>query len=163
MRVGIGYDVHQLVENETLIIGGVKITSEYGLKGHSDADVLTHALMDALLGAAGKGDIGRHFPDTDVKYKGISSLVLLSKVKELLTKEGFNIVNIDMIIMAEEPKMSPFYKDITNNYSNILDISRENINIKATTTEKLGFIGKKEGIAAQSVVLIQKGGKINDS
>lgn len=154
MRVGIGFDVHQLVENETLIIGGVEIKHEYGLKGHSDADVLTHALMDALLGAAGLGDIGKHFPDTDEKYRGINSLFLLEEVYILLNNKGYTVNNIDLIILAEVPKMSPYYNGIIDNYSCLLQLDKSKINIKATTTELLGFIGRKEGIAAQAIVTI---------
>lgn len=158
MKVGIGYDVHQLKKGRKLIIGGVEIPSVMGLSGHSDADVLTHALMDAILGALGKGDIGQHFPDTDKKYKDISSLILLKEVHKYLLAEDYIIGNVDLILMAEKPKMTPYYLQIKDNYSGILNISKDKINIKATTTEKLGFVGRKEGIAAQAIVLIKRGG-----
>lgn len=158
MRIGIGYDVHQLKEGRKLIIGGVNVPSAKGLMGHSDADVLTHSLMDAILGAIGKGDIGRHFPDTSEKYKDINSLLLLEQVYQYLEKENYTIGNIDMIIMAEKPKMAPYYQQIKKNFSRILNISKDIVNIKATTTEQLGFIGREEGIAAQSIVLIKEGG-----
>ncbi len=154
MRVGIGFDVHPFAEGESLIIGGKEIHSDYGLKGHSDADVLTHALMDALLGAMGKGDIGRYFPDTDEKYRDISSLLLLKEIYELLTDSGYKINNIDLIVLAETPRITPHYVDIVKNYSQLLNLSSSKINIKATTTEKLGFIGRKEGMAAQAIVSI---------
>jgi len=163
MRVGIGYDVHQLQEGRKLIIGGVEVPSVKGLAGHSDADVLTHSLMDAILGAIGEGDIGRHFPDTSEKYKNINSLLLLEEVYHYLIKGNFIIGNIDMIIMAEKPKMAPYYQKIKRNYSRILKIPEDKINIKATTTEKLGFIGREEGIAAESIVLIKEGEENNDS
>ncbi len=163
MKVGIGYDVHQLVEGCKLIIGGVEIPSVRGLSGHSDADVLTHSLMDAILGALGKGDIGQHFPDDDNKYKNISSLTLLKEVYEYLLEGNYLIGNVDLIIMAEKPKMAPYHQKIKENFSGILNISKNNINIKATTTEKLGFIGREEGIAAQAIVLIKEGEDKNDS
>lgn len=156
MRIGIGYDVHQLSKGETLVIGGVHIPGEKGLVGHSDADVLIHALMDALLGAMGKGDIGFHFPDTDEKYKDISSLILLENIKENILKNNYIIENIDMIVMAEKPKIAPYYQKMKDNIVQILDITSDRINIKATTTEKLGFIGREEGIAAEAVVLLTK-------
>ncbi|MDI3548767.1 MAG: 2-C-methyl-D-erythritol 2,4-cyclodiphosphate synthase [Halanaerobiales bacterium] len=152
MRVGIGFDVHALKRGESLIIGGVHIPSESGLKGHSDADVLTHALIDALLGAMGRGDIGQHFPDQDEQYKDISSLLLLERVYNLLSAEDYKINNIDLIIMAESPKMTPYYEEMKENYSRVLKLDKSRINLKATTTEKLGFIGRKEGIAAQAIV-----------
>lgn len=152
MRVGIGFDVHALKRGESLIIGGVHIPSESGLKGHSDADVLTHALIDALLGAMSRGDIGQHFPDQDEQYKDISSLLLLERVYNLLLAEDYKINNIDLIIMAESPKMTPYYEEMKENYSRVLKLDKSRINLKATTTEKLGFIGRKEGIAAQAIV-----------
>lgn len=152
MRVGIGFDVHALKRGESLIIGGVHIPSESGLKGHSDADVLTHALIDALLGAMGRGDIGQHFPDQDEQYKDISSLLLLERIYNLLSAEDYKINNIDLIIMAESPKMTPYYEEMKENYSRVLKLDKSRINLKATTTEKLGFIGRKEGIAAQAIV-----------
>ena len=156
MRVGIGFDVHRLERGEKLIIGGVEIPADKGLKGHSDADVLTHALMDSMLGALGLGDIGQHFPDNDDRYKGISSLKLLEKVKTYLEQEDYCIENIDMIIMAERPRMAPFITEMKKKYAEILEIPESRINIKATTTEKLGFVGREEGIAAQVVILLNK-------
>lgn len=154
MRIGMGYDVHKLVFERKLIIGGVTIPYEKGLLGHSDADVLTHAIIDSLLGAASLGDIGTHFPDNDEKYSGIDSLKLLSIVNELLHKKNFYIENIDAIIVAQAPKMMPHIQDMRNNISNVLNIDIDRINIKATTEEGLGFTGKKEGIAAQSICLL---------
>lgn len=145
IRIGNGFDVHEFKEDRDLIIGGVKIDYSLGLYGHSDADVLTHAVMDALLGAAGKGDIGRHFPDTDKQYKGISSLILLKKVVSIISPYLVN--NIDVTIIAQEPKMAPFIPQMEKNLSDIIGVSLDQINIKATTTEKLGFTGRKEGIA----------------
>jgi len=153
MRVGIGYDVHKLVENRKLILGGVDIPHEKGLLGHSDADVLVHSIMDALLGAIGKGDIGRHFPDNDDAYEGISSLELLKRVMELVDME-YVIVNMDNVIMAERPKISPHISQMKKILSEILKIDQNMINIKGTTTEKLGFVGREEGIAAESIVLL---------
>jgi len=154
MRVGIGYDVHALVKDESLILGGVSIDHSYGLLGHSDADVLVHSIMDALLGAASLGDIGRHFPDSENQYKDVSSLKLLSLVKEKLEFHGFKINNIDSVIIAQVPKMAPYIEKMEENISEALNIEKSLINIKATTTEKLGFIGKKEGIASESIVSI---------
>lgn len=155
IRVGIGYDVHQLVKGESLILGGVEFDLDFGLLGHSDADVLTHALMDAILGAIAKGDIGRHFPDHDSKYKGISSMILLKEVYQLLVQAGYEINNLDLIVMAEKPKIAPYYKQIVSNYSQVLHVEKNRINLKATSTEKLGFIGREEGIAAQAIVAIK--------
>lgn len=154
MRVGLGYDVHQLVEGRKLIIGGVEIPHEKGLLGHSDADVLLHAIMDSLLGAAALGDIGRHFPDTDSHYKGISSLLLLEKVGILLREKGYSIENIDATIIAQKPKMAPHIPIMIKNISETLNIEASSINIKATTEEGLGFTGRKEGISAQSICLL---------
>lgn len=154
MRVGIGFDVHRLTEGRDLIIGGVKIDYCKGLLGHSDADVLIHAIMDALLGAAGLGDIGRHFPDTDEKYKGISSLLLLKEVGNLLADRKLQIENIDSIIIAQKPKMAPFIERMKENIAGALTLDIGRIGIKATTTEGLGFTGTGEGIAAQAVVLL---------
>ncbi|MDW7673772.1 MAG: 2-C-methyl-D-erythritol 2,4-cyclodiphosphate synthase, partial [Bacillota bacterium] len=151
MRVGIGYDVHQLGENRKLILGGVEISYPLGLKGHSDADVLVHAIMDALLGAIGEGDIGRHFPDTDNSYAGISSILLLKRVCRLLKERGYTVNNIDSIIIAEQPKVAPYISEMVYNVANALDINKEQVNIKATTTEKLGFVGRGEGIAAEAI------------
>ncbi|MBU0581231.1 MAG: 2-C-methyl-D-erythritol 2,4-cyclodiphosphate synthase [Candidatus Margulisbacteria bacterium] len=154
MRVGIGYDAHQLVKDRKLILGGVDIKYSKGLLGHSDADVLTHAIMDAILGAAGLGTIGQHFPDTDKQYKDISSLVLLDKAFHLVNKLGFEIANIDAVVVAEKPKLAPYFKKMSVNLANILKVPESHVNIKATTTEGLGFAGRKEGIAAQAVCLL---------
>ncbi|WP_142413996.1 2-C-methyl-D-erythritol 2,4-cyclodiphosphate synthase [Hathewaya massiliensis] len=154
MRVGLGYDVHKLVPNRDLIIGGVTIPYEKGLLGHSDADVLLHAISDSLLGAAGLGDIGTHFPDTDPKYKGISSIILLEKVGELLNSKGYKIGNIDATIIAQKPKMLPYIVDMKNNISKALNISIDAINVKATTEEGLGFTGIGEGISSQCICLL---------
>lgn len=156
MRVGIGYDVHKLVNGRELILGGVHIPYEKGLLGHSDADVLTHAIMDSILGAAALGDIGKHFPDTNEQYKGIDSLELLKEVNKLMKEKSFKIVNIDSVIIAQSPKMSPYIETMIENVSNILEINKDQINIKATTEEGLGFTGRKEGIAAQSICMISK-------
>ena len=151
MRIGMGYDVHKLVPERKLIIGGVEIPYEKGLLGHSDADVLIHALMDSLLGAAALGDIGTHFPDTDPAYSGISSLKLLEKVAKLVEENLFFIENIDAIIIAQAPKMSPYFDDMRNNIADVLGIAPEQINIKATTEEGLGFTGSGQGISAQVI------------
>lgn len=156
MRIGIGYDVHRLVEGRDLIIGGIKIPHEKGLLGHSDADVLTHAVMDALLGAASLGDLGTHFPDTAVEYKDADSLALLREVRHMLKKKNFKIINIDAVIIAQEPKMKPFIPAMREKLAEILHLTIEDINIKATTEEGLGFTGSKEGISSQAVVLIDK-------
>lgn len=154
MRIGTGYDVHRLVENRDLIIGGVKIPYEKGLLGHSDADVLLHAIMDALLGAAALGDIGKHFPDSDPAYKGISSLLLLKKVGELIREKGFFVENIDATIIAQAPKMRPFIEEMRKNIADALDMDTDTVNVKATTEEGLGFTGTGEGISAQAVCLL---------
>lgn len=154
MRVGMGYDVHRLVENRDLIIGGVKIPYEKGLLGHSDADVLLHAIMDALLGAAALGDIGKHFPDSDPEYKGADSLVLLKRVGELLSEEGYVIENIDSIIIAQKPKMAPHIEQMRKNIADTLGLDISRVNVKATTEEGLGFTGTGEGISSQAVALI---------
>lgn len=151
MRVGIGYDVHRLVENRKLIIGGVEIPYEKGLLGHSDADVLLHAIMDALLGAAALGDIGKHFPDTDPQYKGISSLKLMEHVGSILEEKNYQIVNIDATIIAQRPKMAFHIPQMIKNVAEILKIDTEQVNIKATTEEGLGFTGSGEGISAQAI------------
>ncbi|WP_346867019.1 2-C-methyl-D-erythritol 2,4-cyclodiphosphate synthase [Clostridium sp. UBA1353] len=156
MRIGLGYDVHKLVPNRDLIIGGVKIPHTLGLLGHSDADVLIHAIMDSLLGAAALGDIGKHFPDTDAKFKGISSIKLLNEVRELLSKNNYKIENIDATIIAQRPKMSPYITSMRENISEALRISIDQINVKATTEEGLGFTGIEEGISSQSICLISK-------
>ncbi|WP_032120605.1 2-C-methyl-D-erythritol 2,4-cyclodiphosphate synthase [Clostridium amazonitimonense] len=154
MRIGLGYDVHKLVENRDLILGGVIVPHEYGLLGHSDADVLVHAIMDSILGAACLGDIGRHFPDNNATYKNISSLELLSKVLELITQKGFIVGNIDATIIAQKPKLSPYIDKMRSNISKTLNIDIDKINIKATTEEGLGFTGNEEGIASQSICLL---------
>ena len=154
MRVGIGYDVHKLVEKRKLIIGGVEIPHDKGLLGHSDADVLIHAIMDSILGALGLGDIGKHFPDTDEKYKNISSMVLLEEVWNIMSAKGYKIGNIDSIIVAQSPKMAPYIDTMKENIARVLNVSIDNINIKATTTEELGFEGNKEGMSAHSVCML---------
>ena len=154
MRIGHGYDVHRLVPDRALILGGVNIPWELGLDGHSDADVLLHAVMDALLGAAALGDIGRHFPDTDPAYKGISSLKLMEKVGALLLEKGFLIENIDATIIAQAPKMRPFIDTMRENIAKVLEIDVNCVNVKATTEEGLGFTGTGEGISAQAVCLL---------
>lgn len=154
MRIGMGYDVHKLVSDRKLIIGGVNIPYELGLLGHSDADVLLHAIMDSLLGAAALGDIGKHFPDTDDRFKGISSILLLENVGNLLRENGYKIVNIDATIIAQKPKMLPYIDKMRENVAKALNIELNQINIKATTEEGLGFTGKLEGISSQSICLI---------
>ncbi|WP_160678977.1 2-C-methyl-D-erythritol 2,4-cyclodiphosphate synthase [Clostridium sp. C8-1-8] len=154
MRIGTGYDVHKLVEGRELIIGGVKIPFDLGLLGHSDADVLLHAIMDALLGSAALGDIGKHFPDTDIRFKGASSLKLLAEVKLLLEKQNYKIINIDSTIIAQKPKLASFIYEMRQNIASVLGISLDQINIKATTEEGLGFTGRLEGISAQAVCIV---------
>ena len=151
MRVGMGYDVHKLVEGRDLIIGGVRIPHTLGLLGHSVADVLLHAIMDALLGAAGLGDIGKHFPDTDPQYKGISSMKLLSHVAELIREKGYVVENIDATIIAQKPKMRPHIPQMEENIAGALGISTDQVNVKATTEEGLGFTGTEEGISSQAI------------
>ena len=151
MRVGIGYDVHRLTENRDLMIGGVKIPYEKGLLGHSDADVLLHAIMDALLGAAAMGDIGKHFPDTDPAYEGASSMKLLEHVGKLLEEENYQIINIDATIIAQRPKMAPHIPKMVENVANVLKLEKNQVNIKATTEEGLGFTGTGEGISSQAI------------
>ena len=155
MRVGLGYDVHKLVEGRNLIIGGVHIPYEKGLLGHSDADVLLHAIMDALLGAAALGDIGKHFPDTDSKYKGISSIKLLEYVRELIDDELYVVGNIDATIIAQRPKMAPYIEQMKKNVADALAIEVSQVNIKATTEEGLGFTGSGEGISAQAIASLE--------
>lgn len=155
MRVGLGYDVHKLAENRKLILGGVEIPYEKGLLGHSDADVLVHAIMDALLGAGKLGDIGVLFPDTDPKYKGISSITLLKYVNDEISKKGIRIINIDSIIVAQKPKMRPYIPEMEKNIAAALNINIDDINIKATTEEELGFTGSGEGISSKAVCLIE--------
>ena len=154
MRIGMGYDVHKLVKERDLILGGVKIPYELGLLGHSDADVLLHAIMDSLLGAAALGDIGKHFPDTDSKYKGISSIELLKHVGNLLTEHNYKIGNIDATIIAQKPKMAPHIPKMRENIASALNISIDQINVKATTEEGLGFTGEGLGISSQSICLL---------
>lgn len=151
MRVGMGYDVHKLVKERDLIVGGVKIPHTMGLLGHSDADVLLHAVMDALLGAAALGDIGKHFPDTDLKYKGISSMKLLEYVAQLIAEKGYLVENIDATIIAQKPKMRPYIEEMEQNIAKVLKIDVSQVNIKATTEEGLGFTGSEQGIAAQAI------------
>ncbi len=155
MRIGTGYDVHRLVEDRALIIGGVVIPYEKGLLGHSDADVLLHAVMDALLGAAALGDIGKHFPDSNEKYKGVSSMELLKEVKRMLDEELFIVENIDATIIAQRPKMAPYLQEMRTNIAEVLQIDISQVNVKATTEEGLGFTGSGEGIASQAVCLLE--------
>lgn len=155
MRIGLGYDVHKLVTERKLILGGIEINYTKGLLGHSDADVLLHAIMDSLLGAATLGDIGTHFPDTNDKYKGISSLSLLKEVGNLIQTSGYKIGNIDATIIAQRPRMSPYIPEMRKNIANALDISIDKINVKATTEEGLGFTGSGEGISSQSICLLE--------
>lgn len=156
MRIGFGYDVHQLVENRKLVIGGVEISYEKGLLGHSDADVLIHTIMDSILGALALGDIGKHFPDTDQKYKDISSILLLENVYDIMKEQGYEIGNIDSTVAAQSPKLAPYIEDMRKIISNVLNTNIENINVKATTTEELGFVGRKEGISSYTVCLLRK-------
>ena len=155
MRIGTGYDVHRLVEGRKLIIGGVEIPHTLGLLGHSDADVLLHAIMDALLGAAALGDIGKHFPDTDEAYRGISSLKLLEEVGRLLEEHHYVVGNIDATVIAQKPKLRPYIGQMEQNVADVLGNAREQVNIKATTEEHLGFTGREEGISAQAVCLLE--------
>ena len=154
MRIGFGYDVHAFSENRKLILGGVTIPYELGLLGHSDADVLVHAIMDALLGAAALGDIGKHFPDSSAEYKDINSLILLSNVGKLLFEKGYKISNIDSTVVAQNPKLAPFIGDMRKNIANALDIDVDLVSVKATTTERLGFEGREEGISSYAVTLV---------
>lgn len=155
MRIGHGYDAHPLVAGRDLILGGVKIPHSKGLQGHSDADVLIHAICDACLGAAGLGDIGQHFPDTDSQYKNIESRKLLCKVREAIAKRGWKIANVDSTIVAQAPRVAPYLAQMITNIASDLGITTENINVKATTTERLGFTGREEGIAAHAVALLE--------
>jgi 2-C-methyl-D-erythritol 2,4-cyclodiphosphate synthase len=154
MRIGMGYDVHRLIQGRPLILGGIQIPFEMGLQGHSDADVLVHAACDALLGAAGLGDLGCHFPDSCEDYKDIYSILLLERCTQMVRAKGFSVVNMDAVILAQAPKMMAYRKDMEKTMAVALNISNDCINIKATTTEGLGFIGRQEGMAAQCVVLI---------
>lgn len=155
MRIGMGHDVHQLVRDRKLVIGGVTIPFERGLLGHSDADVLLHAICDALLGAAGLGDIGRHFPDTDPSYKNIDSIRLLIATHDMVRSKGLELVNLDATIFAEAPRMAPFCLQMIRNIASALGVPEDRVNVKATTTEGLGAVGRGEGITATSVVLLQ--------
>lgn len=156
LRIGNGYDVHRLVEDRELILGGVKIEHTMGLLGHSDADVLTHAVMDALIGAAALGDIGKLFPDTDEKYRGADSIALLKEVVKLLKSKGFLVVNIDSILVAQKPKIAPYIAQMRQNIADACEMDVELISVKATTEEKLGFTGSEEGMAAYAVCLLNK-------
>ena len=155
IRVGTGYDVHAFAEGRPLVLGGVTIPHERGLQGHSDADVLTHAIGDAMLGAAGLGDIGIHFPDDDARYRGISSLVLLQRIVDALGESGYTVTNVDATVVAERPKLSPHVQRMCSRIGEALGLSDDRVSIKATTSEKLGFTGREEGIAAHAVVLIR--------
>ena len=157
MRIGNGYDVHKFADDRDLIIGGVNIPYEKGLLGHSDADVLIHAIMDALLGATALGDIGKLFPDTDPAYKGISSVLLLEKVSDLLRENGFKVSNVDSIIVAQQPKMAPYKEQMRENIAKAMKIDVDRINVKATTEEGLGFTGNMEGISSYAVALVEEG------
>ena len=154
MRIGHGYDVHRLVEGRKLVLGGVEVPHTLGLLGHSDADVLTHAVMDALLGAAALGDIGRHFPDTDPAYAGADSLKLLDRVVELLEEKGYRVGNVDATILAQRPKLAPYIEKMRDNLAARMKVEPDQVNVKATTEEKLGFTGAEEGIAAHAVALL---------
>lgn len=156
MKIGIGYDVHRLVEGRRLFLGGVEISFDKGLLGHSDGDVLIHAISDAILGAISEGDIGVHFPDSDESIKGIESVKILTYVRELAKKKGYRIVNIDAVIIAEEPKVSPYREKIKARLAEILEIDITSVSVKGKTTEGLGFTGRKEGIAVQAVALLEK-------
>ena len=160
-RIGNGYDVHRLVEGRKLILGGVEIPHSMGLDGHSDADALSHALCDALLGACGKGDIGHYFPDTDPQWKGISSLILLEKISEMFSHHGFEFGSADTILVAQKPKLAPFLDQMKSNLAQALAVDSSLINIKATTTERLGFEGRGEGISAYAVALLKKRANLN--
>ncbi|MHB1254443.1 MAG: 2-C-methyl-D-erythritol 2,4-cyclodiphosphate synthase [Candidatus Humimicrobiaceae bacterium] len=156
MKIGIGYDVHAFCENRKLVLGGIEIKYGRGLLGHSDADVLVHAINDAILGALGMGDIGLHFPDTDMTYKNISSLILLEKVITIMKNSKFKIVNCDNVLILEKPKIFPYIDLMRNKLSPVMGIEKSSLNIKATTTEGLGFCGREEGVAAQSVILLEE-------
>lgn len=158
MRIGHGYDVHRLVEGRKLILGGVDVPYAKGLLGHSDADVLLHAISDAILGAIGEGDIGRHFPDTDPAYKGADSIKLLRHVMDLAEAKGYRIGNVDATVVAQRPKLAPFIQQMRSNIARALSTEDDRVNVKATTTEELGFAGRGEGIAAYSVALLEKKG-----
>lgn len=156
MRIGFGYDVHKLVENRKLILGGVEIVYEKGLLGHSDADVLTHAIMDALLGAAALGDIGKHFPDTSKEFEGIDSMKLLKETRGILLDNGFIVNNIDSVVAAQSPKLAPYIEKMRENIAKVLGVKINKVSVKATTTEHLGFEGRKEGISAYAVCTLEE-------
>ncbi|GLI32685.1 2-C-methyl-D-erythritol 2,4-cyclodiphosphate synthase [Desulforhabdus amnigena] len=156
MRVGFGYDVHAFVEGRPLFLGGVEVPYEYGLLGHSDADVLLHAIADALLGAAALGDIGRHFPDSDPAYKGISSLLLLERTVELIEERGFKVQNIDSTLVLQKPRLAPYISRMVEQIARVAGLPLSSVNVKATTTEKLGFTGREEGVAAYAVALLEE-------
>lgn len=155
-RIGHGYDVHKLTENRKLILGGVEIPHTLGLLGHSDADVLLHAVCDAVFGALGEGDIGRHFPDTDEKYKGISSMLLTAECAQIMKTKGYSVGNIDVTVIAQKPKLAPYINGMVENVAKVFSTAPENVNIKATTEEKLGFTGKELGISCHAVVLLTR-------
>ena len=161
MRIGNGYDVHRLVENRPLIIGGVTIDWHLGLEGHSDADVLLHAVCDACIGAAGQGDIGRHFPPSDEQYRGADSRTLVRRVRQMLTDENWEVVNLDCIIVAQQPRLTPHFPQMKENIARDLEIDGSRVNVKATTTDGLGFCGREQGIAAYTVVLLERPGHID--
>ena len=156
IRIGHGYDVHRYCEGRDLILGGVRIPYEMGLLGHSDADVLVHAVMDAVIGALGLGDIGKHFPDTDGAYKDIDSMLLARKVYGLLTEQGYYVVNIDATVIAQKPKLAPYIEQMKSNIAEVFGISADRVNVKATTEEKLGFTGRLEGVSSHAVCIIAK-------
>ena len=156
MRIGIGFDAHRFIEGKPLILGGVEIPFEFGLEGHSDADVVAHAIMDAILGAIAAGDIGQHFPDTDEEYRNISSMVLLSRVGRILSERGFRVGNIDCVAVLEEPKVSPYREEMREKIAGALEIEKDRVGLKASTTEGLGFTGRREGVAAYAVVLVEE-------
>lgn len=158
-RIGQSTDIHQIEEGRPLMLGGIEIPSSFGLKGHSDADVLLHAITEAIIGALGKGDIGTHFPDTDNQYKGIDSAVLLKKVVTMMRNEGYALCNIDSLVMAESPKLAPYKDQMKERIAQICDIDKTRVNVKATRGEKLGFIGRKEGMQAEAIVLLIKNGQ----
>lgn len=156
MRIGQSTDIHALIEGRPLILGGVTIDYPLGLFGHSDADVLLHAICEALIGALGLGDIGKHFPDTDATYKGISSMILLEKTWQLMDNEGYQLVNLDSLILIEKPKIAPYIEDMKKNISKVLRCELSKVNVKATRGEKLGFVGRQEGVMAQAIVLLER-------
>lgn len=156
LRIGNGYDVHKLVEGKTLILGGVEIPHTKGVLGHSDGDVLIHAIMDAMLGALALGDIGQHFPDTDMKYENIDSTILLTRVKELIAERGYRVINLDSIIVLQKPKVKPYIEAMRKRVAEILEIDIEQVSVKATTEEKLGFTGDESGVKSYCVVLLEK-------